>query len=130
MISFHRSGHDAHVANYTAVNVEHRIENERSQGFIRRFLRRRDALHNRFENFLDTNAHLRTCIDCFLRRDRKDFLQLPTHGRHISVWQIDLVNDRHNRESLFMRQMNVRHRLRFNSLCGIDHQQRTFTRRQ
>src|SRR5437763_3263087 len=63
VIGFHRSGHDAHVANHTAVDVEYRIENERPQGFIRRFSRRWDSLHNRFENFLDTDAHLRACID-------------------------------------------------------------------
>src|SRR5438477_11241931 len=36
VIGLHRSGHDAHVANHTALDVEYRIENELQQGFIQR----------------------------------------------------------------------------------------------
>ena len=50
--------------------------------------------------------------------------------RNVRVWQIDLVNDRHNREPLFVREVNVRHGLRFYALRRIDNQERAFTRRE
>ena len=130
VIRFHRSGHDADVTNHTTVNVEYRIEHERAQGFIRRFLRRRDALHNPLKNFLDTDSHLRARFDRFLGRDCEDFLQLSMDGRHIGVWQIDFIDDRNNRQPLFVCQMNVRHCLGLNPLRRVNNQQRAFARRE
>jgi hypothetical protein len=42
------------------------------------------------------------------------------HRSHIGVRQIDLVNDRNDRQPLLVRQMNVRHGLRLDSLGSID----------
>ncbi len=60
----------------------------------------------------------------FLRRDGKDFFQLALHRRNVSVRQIDFVDDRNNRQPLFVSEMNVRHGLRFDALRRIHHQQR------
>ena len=87
-------------------------------------------MHDRFEDFIDPNSHFRARIDGFLGRDGQDFFQLSMDGGNVGVRQIDLVDDWHNREPLFMREMHVRHRLRFNSLGCIDNQQRAFTRRE
>ena len=69
-------------------------------------------------------------MDRFLGRNRENFFQLSMHRRNIRVWQVDLVNHRHNREALFVREMNVRNRLCFNALRGIDNQERAFARRK
>ena len=63
---------------------------------------------------------LRACLNRFLRGDGEDLFQLALHRRNVGIRQIDLVDDRNNREPLFVRQMNVRHRLRLNALCRID----------
>ena len=47
---------------------------------------------------------------------------------NVGIRQIDLVDDRNNGETLFVREMNVRHRLRFHALRRIDDQQRAFAR--
>ena len=49
---------------------------------------------------------------------------------NIGVRQIDLVDHRNDREALFVREMHVRHRLRFHALRRIDDQQRALARRQ
>ena len=51
-------------------------------------------------------------------------------GRNVGVRQIDLVDHRNDGEALFVREVNVGHRLRFDALRRVDDQQRAFTRRQ
>ena len=130
LTGFHLSRYDPHVTDDAAINIEDRIENQRSQYVVLRLFRRRNPVHDRFENFLDADPHLGACIDRFLRRDRENFFQLPMDRRHIRVRQIDLVNHRHNRQALFVREMNIRHGLRFDPLGGIDNQERAFARRE
>ena len=50
--------------------------------------------------------------------------------RDVGVRQINLVDDRNDREVLLHRQMNVGHRLRLDALRGINDQQRAFARAQ
>ena len=87
-------------------------------------------MHDRFENFFDADAHLRAGIDRFLCRNGEDVFQLLVDRRNVGIRQIDLVDDRNDRQVLFVREMNVRHRLRFDALRRIDDQQRAFARRQ
>ena len=49
--------------------------------------------------------------------------------RDIGVRQIDLVDDRDDREALLVREMNVRDRLRLHALRGVDDQHRAFAGR-
>ena len=118
------------MADNPAINVKHRIENKRTQRFVGRFFRRRNTRHNRFQYFLDPDADLGARFDCFLCRNRENLLELAFHGWHIRVGQIDLVNYRYNRQALFVGEMDIRHRLRFDPLCCIDNQQRAFARRE
>ena len=48
----------------------------------------------------------------------------------VGVRQIDLVDDRNNRQPLFVGEMHVRHGLRFHALRRIDDQERAFARGQ
>ena len=50
------------------------------------------------------------------------------HRGHIGIRQINLIDDRHNGESLFVREVNIRYGLRFDSLRRIDNQQRALAR--
>ena len=128
MIRFHCSGNDTHIAHHAAINIKHRIKNQRAQCLIRRLSRRRNALHNCLENFLDSSSHLCARLNRFLGRDRKNFLQLAMHGGHICVWQIDLIDNRNNGEPLLVSEMNIRDRLCFHSLCRIDNQKGSLAR--
>ena len=83
---------------------------------------------DRFENFLDADSHLRAGLDRFLRRDRQNFFQLPLHRREVRIRQVDLVDDRDDRQPLLVREMNIRDRLRLHALRRIDDQQRAFAR--
>ena len=49
---------------------------------------------------------------------------------NVGIRQIDLVDHRDDRETLFVREMDVRDRLRFDALRRIDDQQRAFARRE
>ena len=60
----------------------------------------------------------------------EDFLELSMDRRNVGVRQIDLVDHRHDRQALFVREMNVRDRLRFHALRRIDDQQRAFAGRE
>ncbi len=111
--------HDAHVGDDAAVNIEDGIEDERAEGVVFRLDRRRDAMHDRFQNFLDPDPHLRAAIDRFLRGDLQDLLDLLVHRGDVGVRQIDLVDHRHDRQALLVREVNVGHRLRFHALRGV-----------
>src|SRR5262249_9888489 len=59
-----------------------------------------------------------------------NFLQLSMDRRHIGVREINFVDHRNDGESLCVREMHVRDRLRFDALCRIDNQERAFARRE
>ena len=52
--------------------------------------------------------------------DSQNFFQLPINGRNVGVGQIDLINHRHDGQALFVREMNVRDRLRFDPLGSVN----------
>jgi len=52
------------------------------------------------------------------------------HRGHIGIWQIDLIDNWDNGESLFVSEVNVCHCLRFDSLGRIDNQNSAFARRE
>src|SRR4051794_9675187 len=126
----HLAGHYPHVTDHPAVNIEYGIENERSERLVLRRVRRGYAVNDRFQNVLDTDSHFGTRVDGFFGRNRQNFLELPVHRGNVRVRQVDLVNDRDDGETLFVRQVNVSDGLRFNSLGGIHDQQRTFASSQ
>src|SRR6478672_6602605 len=127
---FHFAGNNAHVTDHAAVNIEHRIENQRAQNLVLRFHRRGDARDDRLENILNPDPHLRAGVDRFLRGNGEDFLQLPVNRRNVRVWQIDLVDYRDDRQTLLVREVHVRDRLRFHTLRRIDDEERAFARRE
>ncbi len=87
-------------------------------------------MHDRFQDLLDADSHFRARINRFLGRNGKNFLELSVHRRDVGIRQIDFVDDRYDREALFVREMHVRDGLRLHALCGIDDEQRTFAGRE
>ena len=53
------------------------------------------------ENLVDPDAHFRAAIDRLLGGDGEDFLELAMHRRQVSIRQIDLVDDRDDRQACF-----------------------------
>ena len=60
----------------------------------------------------------------------QDLLELPVHRGDVGVRQIDLVDDRDDRQALLVREMHVGHGLRLDALRGIDDQERAFAGRE
>ncbi len=87
-------------------------------------------MHDRLENLVDPDAHLGAAVDRFLGRDGENFLELPMDRGQVGVGQIDLVDHRHDREALFVREMDVGDRLRLDALGGVDDEERAFAGRE
>ena len=83
-------------------------------------------MHDGFEDFVDADAHLGAAIDRFLGGDLEDVLDLFVHRGDVGVRQIDLVDHRHDRQALLMREVDVGDGLRFDALRRIHDQKRAF----
>ena len=92
--------------------------------------RRRNGVDQTLEHFVDAQTGLGTALDRVGGIDADDFFDFFFDAVRIGLWQVDLVQDRHDFQALLDRRVAVGNRLRFNALTGIDHQQRAFTGRQ
>ena len=73
---------------------------------------------------------LALAVDRFLGRNGENFLELPMNRGHVGIGQIDLVDHRHDREALFVREVDVGDRLRLDALGRIDDEKRAFAGRE
>ena len=87
-------------------------------------------MNNRFQDIFDPQPCLRTGQNGLIRRNRQDVFELFLHRWNIGIREIDLVNDRDDRQILFHGEMHVRHRLGFHALSRIHYQHRALTGRQ
>src|SRR6187399_1221183 len=83
-------------------------------------------MHDGFEDVLDADPHLRAAIDRFLGRNLEDLLDLPVDGWDVRIRQVDLVDYGDDRQALLVSEVDVRDRLRFHALRGVDNQKRAF----
>ena len=65
-----------------------------------------------------------------LCRNADDILDLLLDARRVCRRQVDLVDDRHDLQTGVNGKIGVAERLRLNTLCRINNQKRTLTRRQ
>ena len=65
-----------------------------------------------------------------LCRNAYDILDLLLDTRRVCRRQVDLVDDRHDLQTGVDGKIGVAERLRLNTLCRINDQKRTLTRRQ
>ncbi len=90
--------------------------------------RRRDPRDDRFEDLLDPDALLGAAEDRFGALDDQEVLDLALHALGIGRRQIDLVDDRDDREVVLEREVVVRERLRLDALRRVDDEQRALAR--
>ena len=90
----------AHVRDHAFESVEIGIEPQRLQGTFAGRFRRRNALDDRFENFFDADAFLGAGGNRRIGGDGQNVFELLLGERDIRVRQIDLVDDRDDREVL------------------------------
>ncbi len=109
-----------------SIRIEPRIKEQRLKMPLGRPLRRRNSLHNRFEN-------IRHALPGF-RADQQRIGRIQPHralnhlpgARHIGALQVDLVDYRNNFEAVIDRQVRVRQRLRFDALRCVHHEEGAF----
>jgi len=112
------------------IGVVIRIERQRLQTLFARWLRWWNACDDGFKNIFDADALLGAARDRPFARHRQHVLQLLQRLRNVRVTEINLVDDRNDRQVLFRREMIVGDRLRLDPLRRINHQQRAFARAQ
>ena len=125
---FNRAGEHADVADYALVGVENAVENEGADGGIVGKAGRGNAVDNGVENFVYAYARFAARQNCVFGGNRQNVLDLFFAEVWLRAWQIDLVDYGDNFEVLRNRQVGVRHRLRLDSLRGVDEQNRALAR--
>ncbi len=116
---------DANEGDDADVVVEPGVDDQRLQRRLGIALRRGDAFDEALDQLLDALARLAGDLECVLGRNADDFLDFLDDARRIRRRQVDLVDDRHDFETELGGRVAVRHALGFDTLRGIDHEQRT-----
>ncbi|PRD36405.1 UNVERIFIED_CONTAM: hypothetical protein NCL1_08904 [Trichonephila clavipes] len=117
---------DAHQRHHAQVVVEPGIDDQRLQRRGAVADRRRDARDQRLQHVDDTQAGLGRALRRIDRLDTDDLLDLLADTLRLGLRQVDLVQHRHDLETLLDGGVAVGDRLRLHALGGIDHQQRAF----
>jgi hypothetical protein len=120
----------AHQGHNAQVVVEPGVDDQRLQRIFVVAGRRRNGGDQALQHLVDAQAGLGTALDCVGGIDADDFFDFFFDAVRIGLWQVDLVQHRHDFQALLDGRVAVGNRLRFNALTGIDHQQRAFTGRQ
>jgi hypothetical protein len=115
---------DAEVDERPAVGVVDGVEHERSRRRVRVAARRRDPVDDRIEHRVDVPTVLRADPDDAGRLDAEDRSDLLGDLLRAGRGEIDLVEDRDDLEVGVEREVEVRERLRLESLGRIDEQDR------
>ena len=76
-----------------------------------------------FQNFRDAESRLCARYDGLIGRDCQNVLQLLFHRWDIGVRQVDLVDDRDDRQALLEGEVDVRHGLGLDALSGVHDEQ-------
>ena len=125
-----RAGDHAHEHDDAAKRVVPAVEDQRRHRRVAIGDRRRDARDDGLEHLFDADAGLRRDQQRVggVEADRVlDLLLDPIGARDR---QIDLVQDRHDRQVVVERDVDVRERLRLDALRGIDDEQGTLRTRR
>ena len=115
-----------HQADHALVGVIPTVEDQRAERLTGEVGRRRYTIDHRLEDLVDPHALLGAGQDRVARVEPDNLLDLLARARDIRARQVDLVDHRHDFESMVERHIDVRQRLRLDPLAGVDHQQRAF----
>ena len=112
--------HDSHVGDHALVDVVLRIEDEAAQRRLWVAGRGRDAADDGFEYFIGAGAFLRGGEQHLLRIEADEIADLLRNSVRIGAGQVDLVDDRHDRQIVVEGDVEVRDRLRLDALRRVD----------
>jgi hypothetical protein len=121
-----RAVHHAHQHDDPDVVVEPRIDDERRQGRVRVSLGRRHLLDHGLQDVVDADAVLGARAHRVGGVDADDVLDLVDDALRVRRAQVDLVQHRQHFDALLDGGVAVGHRLRLDTLRGIDDQERAF----
>ena len=113
-----------HVGDDAAVGVVMRIEDQGAQRLRRIAVRRRYAVDDGLENLVRPHPQLGRGEDDLIPRDPGYVGDLFGHHLRLSRVEVDLVDDRDDREPRLDRLVQVGKRLRLDPLRRVDHQDR------
>ena len=116
------------VNDHALVDVVVRVEDETLNRPVRITLRRRDPGHERLEDLHHARAILGRCEQDLLARHRQDAFQLLDDHVHLRRRQVDLVDDRDDRQILLEREVDVGQRLGLDPLSRVHHEDRALAR--
>ncbi|MNM57247.1 hypothetical protein D3C81_684440 [compost metagenome] len=119
-----------HQGDNAQVVVEPGVDDQRLQRIFVVAGRCWNGGNQTLEHFIDAQTGLGRARDRVGGIDADDFFDFFFDAVRIGLWQVDLVQHRHHFQALFDGRVAVGNRLSFNTLTGIDHQQRAFTSRQ
>ena len=117
-------GGEPDVDDHALVGVVVAVEDQALDGGARIALRRRDPLDDRLEDVDDAGPVLGAREDDLLARDREDVLELVDDRVGVGRRQVDLVEDRDEREVLAQGEVDVGERLRLDALGRVDDEDR------
>ena len=109
------------------VGVEVAVENQRLERLRLGRLRCRQTVDDRFQNVRNADALFGAGHDRVIGRNGQDFLQLLLGHWDIGVRQVDLVDDRNDRQTLLHGQVHIGDGLGLDTLSGIDDEQSSLT---
>ena len=115
------------VGDHAAVGVVDGVEDHRAAGSLGVSLRGREGADHMIQQVLDTDAGLAGDAQHVVGVDPDELTDLRCVLLGVGAWQVDLVQHRDDGEVVLHRQVQVRERLRFDALCGVDQQDRAFT---
>ena len=119
---------DAREHNHAAVRIEPRVEDERLQRSVGVALRRRQQVHDGFEDVGNVLAGLRRDRNGIVRRQPDRLLDHLLRALDVGAGQVDLVDDRNDVEPVRDGEVRVGQRLGLDALRGVDDQQRALAR--
>jgi hypothetical protein len=122
-----RSLGEADVDDHALVRVVVRVEDQALERRLGIALGRRDPLHDRLEDLGDAGAVLGRRQQHFFARHRQDALQLLDDHIGLGRRQVDLVEDRDDRQVLLEGEVDVGERLGLDALGGVDDEDRALT---
>jgi uncharacterized protein YfaS (alpha-2-macroglobulin family) len=120
---FHADEH-----NRAAIGVEPGVEDQRLQRVFGTSFRWRNAMDDGLKHVLDTDAALRADEQGVIRGDRQHVFDLFLHVVRLRGGEIDLIDDRDDGEIVSGGEKRIGHRLRLDTLAGVDNQQSALAR--
>ena len=90
-------------------------------------MRCRNLRNDLFQNFFNIQSCLGRNSRCIVCLKSDHILNLVDNALRICTWEIDLVNDRKHIQVMIQCQINIRQRLRLDTLCCIYDQNRPIT---